>query len=67
MARRKKTSPAEDFLELVATLPWWVGVVLAFVLYVVLHRVASSQAAAVVQPSQIGTVLTQTILLLVAV
>jgi len=35
MARRKKTSPLEDFLELIAMLPWWAGVVLALIFYVV--------------------------------
>ena len=29
MARRKKSSPLEDFLELVAMMPWWAGVMLA--------------------------------------
>ena len=38
MARRKKSSPAEDFLELVAMLPWWAGVVLALIFYVLFHR-----------------------------
>jgi hypothetical protein len=31
MARRGKTSPAEDIMDLVAKLPWWGGVVLALV------------------------------------
>lgn len=29
MARRKKTSPIEDVMDLVAMLPWWAGVGLA--------------------------------------
>lgn len=29
MARRKKSSPAEDLIQLVAMLPWWAGVALA--------------------------------------
>lgn len=40
MARRKKTSPLDDMLELVAMLPWWVGVALALVSYVLLHQLA---------------------------
>ena len=28
MARTKKTGPAEDLMDLVALLPWWVGVAL---------------------------------------
>jgi hypothetical protein len=42
MPRKRKTSPAEDFVELVALMPWWAGVVLAVVGYLVLHSFASS-------------------------
>lgn len=41
MARRKKTSPAEDIIELVARMPWWVGVLLAVVSCLWLHGVAT--------------------------
>jgi restriction system protein len=41
MARRRRTSPAEDFIDLVALLPWWGGVVLAIVSYVLLSGLAS--------------------------
>lgn len=34
---RKRSSPAEDVMDLVALLPWWVGVTLAVVFYFVLH------------------------------
>lgn len=61
MARRKKTSPAEDLMDLVAMLPWWVGVGLALVSYLMLHRVASQTVVAATQPSQMGAMLTQTI------
>ena len=54
MARRGKTSPAEDIMDLVAMLPWWVGVVLALVSYLLLHGVASQQVVATTQPSQVG-------------
>ncbi|HYN60904.1 MAG TPA: restriction endonuclease, partial [Rubrivivax sp.] len=37
MARRGRTSPAEDIMDLVAMLPWWVGVVLALASYLLLH------------------------------
>lgn len=49
---KKKTSPAEDFAELVALMPWWVGVALALVSYAVLHRMARPALPAVVQPGQ---------------
>ena len=50
MARRGKTSPAEDIMDLVAVLPWWVGVALALVSYLLLHSVASQQVVATAQP-----------------
>ena len=61
MARRKKTSPAEDLMDLVSLLPWWAGVALALVFYVVLHRVAAQQVVASAAPGQIGDMLTQTV------
>ena len=61
MARRKKTSAGEDLMDLVAMLPWWAGVALALVLYVVLHRVVSQQVATAIQPGQVGAMVTQTL------
>jgi restriction system protein len=61
MARRKKTSPAEDLMDLVARLPWWAGVVLALVSYLLLHGVASQSVVAATQPGQMGAMLTQTL------
>ena len=42
MARRKKASPAEDFIDLASRLPWWLGVILAICRYLVLHGLASA-------------------------
>jgi restriction system protein len=61
MSRRRKSSPAEDFMELVAMLPWWAGVALAAVSYAVLHSIVSHQVIASVQPGQIGAGLPHTI------
>ena len=58
MARRKKSSPAEDLIELVAMLPWWVGVLLALLSYLLLHPIAASPLTVPAQPGQ-GTVVTQ--------
>ena len=33
MARRKKSSPLEDLMGLVALLPWWAGLALAALSY----------------------------------
>lgn len=46
MAGRKKSSPAEDLMNLVALLPWWVGLLLALLSYVLLHRVATQPIVA---------------------
>ncbi len=61
MARRKKTSPAEDLTDLVAMLPWWAGVALALFSYLLLHGVASQPVVAMTQPGQVGALLTQTL------
>lgn len=41
MARRSRSSTFEDITEIVATFPWWVGVVLAAITYLWLHGVAT--------------------------
>jgi restriction system protein len=46
MARRWKTSPAEDLIELVAMLPWWAGVTIAVLSSLLLHQVAAQSFAA---------------------
>jgi restriction system protein len=61
MTRRKKTDPAEGLMDLVAMLPWWAGVALAALLYLVLHRVASQEVVAAVKPSEMGAMVTQTL------
>lgn len=61
MARRQKTSPAEDLMAVVAMLPWWAGVALGVVLYLFLHRVADQPVSATVQPGQVGAMVTQTL------
>lgn len=39
MARRKQGA-AGDFVDIIALLPWWVGIALALIGYLVLHRLA---------------------------
>lgn len=60
MTRRKKSSPFEELLDIVAMLPWWAGVVLAVASYLVLHRMAAPAAAAAFQPGQAGALVVQT-------
>ena len=56
MARKRKTSPAEDLIDLIAMLPWWAGIGLAIVSYLILHAFAFSGAepTPALQPGQIG-------------
>ena len=62
MARKKKTSPLEDMMDLVALLPWWGGVVLAIVGYLVLHRMAAPLKVEAVQPGQVSQLMTASII-----
>ncbi len=39
VARRRQTI-ADDIIDLTAKLPWWLGLLLAVISYVVLHRIA---------------------------
>jgi restriction system protein len=62
MARRQKTSTAEDLMDLVAMMPWWAGVVLALIAYIVVHAVAGREVVANTTPGQIHTVVLPTII-----
>ena len=61
MARKRKTSPLEDMLDLLALLPWWAGVAIAAIGYMVLHRMAAPVQVTAVQPGQVGSLITQTV------
>ncbi len=45
MARRDKSSPAEDFIVVASKLPWWVSLLLAIVVYFVLRAYANQPVA----------------------
>lgn len=54
-ARRKKTSPLEDMMDLVALLPWWAGAGLAVLSYLLLSQWAASfSQPAPLKPGQVG-------------
>jgi restriction system protein len=55
MARKKKNGAADDIVDLVSLMPWWVGVVLALVFYVVLHSIASKPVGTLTAPGQAGS------------
>ena len=62
MARRKKQSGAEDLMDLVATLPWWAGVLLAIVSYLLLHQLSVAPKPADLQSGQMGVFVQRTML-----
>jgi restriction system protein len=59
MARRKKSSPADDLIELIAMLPWWAGVALALLSYLLLHQIAAQPLTASDQPGPVGNMVAQ--------
>lgn len=61
MARRPKTSPLEDFVGLVALMPWWACVGAALLSYLVLSAMARPVVLTGIQPNQVGQVVTHAI------
>lgn len=63
MARRRpKTSPIEDFVGLVALLPWWACIGAALVSYLVLSAMARPVALTGIQPGQMAPVMTHALI-----
>jgi restriction system protein len=60
MARRKKSGPVEDLVELMARLPWWAGVALALVSYLLLRQIAVQPLPAAT-PGQAGAMMAQSL------
>nr|WP_242699196.1 MULTISPECIES: restriction endonuclease [unclassified Delftia] len=61
VARKRKTSTAEDLMDLIAMLPWWAGIALALTSYMVLHSIAIRPLPAAQNPQQIGQLATTAI------
>ncbi len=59
MSRKRRTSPIEDVIDVMAMLPWWAGVAIAVVGYLVLHRLATPVAITAAQPGQMGSLVAQ--------
>ena len=53
MAGRNKRSGADDFVDLVALMPWWAGLALALASYLLLHKFAAPVQGPM-QPGQMG-------------
>lgn len=54
MARKRKQSPFEDLIEIAALLPWWAGVLLALIAYLLLHHYATATITTPTAPGQMG-------------
>lgn len=61
MARRRRSSPAEDLIDLIALLPWWSGVALAAAGYLALHFLASQPSVPSAQSGQVGAIITKSL------
>ncbi len=59
MARRKQNL-IKNMVEISSKLPWWVGLVLAFVTYLWLNGVANVEATVVAHSGKLGTFVSQT-------
>ena len=59
MSRKRKTSPIEDMIDVIAMLPWWAGIGIAVIGYLVLHRLATPAAISAVQPGQMSNFIAQ--------
>lgn len=54
MARKKKSSPAEDFIEVIALVPWWIGLIIGVVSYFILRGLAASPVVVVPSAQGVG-------------
>lgn len=61
MVRRRRGGLVEDLLEIFSRLPWWVGVFVAVLAYVLLHQVAVQTVPLETQPGRVGAMAVQTI------
>lgn len=51
---RKKQSPFEDLIEFASLLPWWAGLILAVISFIVLSQIANTETQTMDGVSQIG-------------
>lgn len=55
---RKRTSLIEDLIDIFSKMPWWVGLVMALVSYLILHQISIRPAVTVTAPGQLGAAAT---------
>ena len=59
MGRRRDDGALGGLFEIAALLPWWAGIGLAIVVYLVLHKVAAMEIAVATRPGQVGAMVGQ--------
>jgi restriction system protein len=50
---RKRQSPFEDLVDLIAIVPWWIGALLAVVSFLILHNLAAIKVTDSMKPGEI--------------
>lgn len=55
---RKKQSPLEDFIDVVSLLPWWAGLLLGLISFVLLHHFAGTEIKPMRDTSQMSNQIT---------
>ena len=63
MGRRRRTSPADDFIEIASKLPWWLALGLAVISYFFLHAFARQPLTAAPAPGQMTSFLMPVLLI----
>lgn len=59
MPEPKKSRPARNLIEVVALLPWWAGVALALLSYLLLHQIAAQPITADSPGRQVSSMVAQ--------
>lgn len=60
MARKKKSSPAEDFVVVISLVPWWLGLMIGLVSFFILHGLAAAPMVTVTNVQDVGGALFST-------
>lgn len=56
---RKRSTAAEDVIEVTSLFPWWGGVLAALVAFIVLRMISNIEVPAVVDPKQVGVIVSR--------
>lgn len=62
MARKRKSSPVDGFIEITSKLPWWAALTLAVVSFFLLHAYVSQSVVASLTPGNVTDLVVPSIL-----